>query len=460
VFLVISLAAIANGRRSSPDTGTCSKALGFDADRKPADRSGHLLFCKEHQSRTCCEHFHTEDLTKRVAFFFQGFSLPDFPSLSSKCQSVTETVWCSLCDGAVGTGEKAQGGSPVLCRPLCDRWFDACRHDFFAPPDAKEPGLTPCTESSVICSPLSDIVTSGEDFCRMSGYTVPKGAVEVEGVGREGTQVSPAGSKKDTAAPSGGDVDMFRRLAALDRGGIGSRASEGSDGVACFDGVSDALIKGSAPRDATGGRRRRARGASPESPYLAKLRSVVNYLHSRKTLLLLVLLSVAALIARHMVGNAFKDLENSYGKPGGVGARGVVDSAEERRRRVRDHWSKEDAQALKSAVLTQDVGVLGGVQGEDSSLTAAGPGPSTRITGVASVGVSGDGGENRGEVLGSVSVGAREREQSRGRSKKGSEKVSDSSEGEEEEEEEEEVDSDEEFEAAPAEEEAKGTAGR
>ncbi|CAJ1448404.1 unnamed protein product [Effrenium voratum] len=97
VLLMLQLCAA--GAESEQEE-SCSKVLGFNESSGPKDRSSQdLSFCDEHHKRTCCEKNHT----KQVRTAFAAFS----HERSGRCAQLGRLAFCSLCDGDVGIGMKA-----------------------------------------------------------------------------------------------------------------------------------------------------------------------------------------------------------------------------------------------------------------------------------------------------------------------------------------------------------------
>lgn len=144
---------------------TCSKALGFNESSGPKDRSFQdLTFCDEHHERTCCERNHT----KQVRSLFAGFS----HERSGRCAQMARLAFCSVCDGDVGTGSKAQENLVILCPSFCRLWFESCAEDFFAPGTAGAGSVAPCGPNALVCSPLSEITKDPAAFCQGAGFQV------------------------------------------------------------------------------------------------------------------------------------------------------------------------------------------------------------------------------------------------------------------------------------------------
>jgi len=143
----------------------CSKALGFNASSVPKDRSSQdLQFCQEHHKRTCCEREHSRQALGQFALY----SL----ERSDRCSQMSKLALCSLCDGDVGVGIKAQAERVVLCPTFCRRWYQACADDFFTASGAG--GLQPCSPTSLVCSPLAETTEDSASFCSMVGFSVSK----------------------------------------------------------------------------------------------------------------------------------------------------------------------------------------------------------------------------------------------------------------------------------------------
>eukprot|EP00922_Rhytidocystis_sp_ex-Travisia-forbesii_P010203 GHVS01014942.1.p1 GENE.GHVS01014942.1~~GHVS01014942.1.p1 ORF type:complete len:201 (-),score=45.08 GHVS01014942.1:116-718(-) len=132
---------------TQPTYAACQQHLDFSGD-KPRNRSGDLLSCHEHSTRTCCRRHHTEKIALQLA------SLDD---ISDNCKRSTEAVWCSICDGEVGEGKFSHSKSTVrLCEAFCQKWYDACRDDYFSPGGPGAASVEPCGLSHLACSRLAD----------------------------------------------------------------------------------------------------------------------------------------------------------------------------------------------------------------------------------------------------------------------------------------------------------------
>lgn len=174
VFIVLHLSAAGVAAESddgpthsatpSSDGDQCSKALGFNESISPQDRSAQdLHFCHEHHKRTCCE----KNKTREVLGLYAAFSYEK----SDRCTQMSKLALCSICDGDVGIGLKAEHNLPRLCPSLCKRWFQACFGDFFAPTGSGE--LVPCTPNSLVCSPANEITDTSAEFCaKVGGFAV------------------------------------------------------------------------------------------------------------------------------------------------------------------------------------------------------------------------------------------------------------------------------------------------
>lgn len=63
-----------------------------------------------------------------------------------------------------------------VCKRFCNALFEACASDYFTY-DSLAGIVQPCTESSLLCSPLIDLVTSGQALCKQfSGVVVESAA--------------------------------------------------------------------------------------------------------------------------------------------------------------------------------------------------------------------------------------------------------------------------------------------
>ncbi|KAJ1611409.1 putative signal peptide-containing protein [Cryptosporidium canis] len=135
--------------------------------------------CKEHEKRTCCKKIHSEAISRLFS------SLVARSPLSTRCSNFYQKSLCSYCDSDIGVGLKVQQKSPVLCQSFCNMWFDACYQDYFDNIHNSyirnieeisfiRLNLIPCTDSSVICSPLHAITTDPTEFCSLNGFSIYK----------------------------------------------------------------------------------------------------------------------------------------------------------------------------------------------------------------------------------------------------------------------------------------------
>eukprot|EP00438_Fugacium_kawagutii_P003445 Skav229313 [mRNA] locus=scaffold2616:52803:53561:+ [translate_table: standard] len=151
--------------KASEESEACSKVLGFNESSGPKDRSHQdLTFCDEHHERTCCE----RNNTKQIRSLFASFS----HERSGRCAQMARLAFCSVCDGDVGTGMKAEDNMVILCPSFCRLWFDSCSEDFFAPGNAGAGSVAPCGPSALVCSPLKEITEDPVAFCRGAGFQV------------------------------------------------------------------------------------------------------------------------------------------------------------------------------------------------------------------------------------------------------------------------------------------------
>lgn len=147
-------------------------ALCHHSAREPAQVL--LPFCTEHNLRTCCAksvalqaYARLQKAVSESLAFHRDDNLTRF-SLSERCLEVTQTVFCTDCDGDVG--ENLLSG---ICPSLCENWYSACQNDLF------QPGLTAghlelCSSKSLVCAQLQHSKPSAKAFCEGMGYAVRK----------------------------------------------------------------------------------------------------------------------------------------------------------------------------------------------------------------------------------------------------------------------------------------------
>ncbi|KAH9257049.1 hypothetical protein BASA81_004870 [Batrachochytrium salamandrivorans] len=115
--------------------------------------------CQSYSRATCCEKNHT-DVVTRVTLLMNN------AKFASNCQKMTEDVLCALaCDPDVGLGHR----QAVVCPGTCRRWFSACQDEFVTPPanSVYRLPITPCLDSSLVCSKIQDMFSSGaQEFCQ------------------------------------------------------------------------------------------------------------------------------------------------------------------------------------------------------------------------------------------------------------------------------------------------------
>ncbi|KAH8584362.1 multi-pass transmembrane [Cryptosporidium sp. chipmunk genotype I] len=132
--------------------------------------------CKEHEKRTCCKKSHSEAISRLFS------ALVARSSLSTRCSNFYQKSFCSYCDADIGVGKKVIQKSPILCQSYCNLWYDACYEDYFDNIQNSyirnsedisfiRLNLIPCTDSSVICSPLHAITTDPTEFCSLNGFS-------------------------------------------------------------------------------------------------------------------------------------------------------------------------------------------------------------------------------------------------------------------------------------------------
>jgi hypothetical protein len=131
-----------------------------------APRESTMSFCTQFKRNTCCNRTHTD-----VALLRDRQAL--LANFNPECRRITETVSCSHCHPQVGT--KAVKG---ICEPLCEAWYHACQAEFFSSGLSK---LTPCLDTSLLCSRLDDIVGRshrGAAFCQKMGFDIARATDE------------------------------------------------------------------------------------------------------------------------------------------------------------------------------------------------------------------------------------------------------------------------------------------
>ncbi|KAL7066081.1 hypothetical protein ACR3K2_34660 [Cryptosporidium serpentis] len=138
----------------------------------PMDHKDQFFFCKEHERRTCCNKSHPNILSRLYSTFILN------TSLSQNCVTYYLKSWCSYCDADVGIGMKLYQKKPVLCHSLCEDWYNSCKTDYFGDSNNYlihdntliSARITPCSETSVLCSQLHTITTNPDEFCRLNGF--------------------------------------------------------------------------------------------------------------------------------------------------------------------------------------------------------------------------------------------------------------------------------------------------
>ena len=125
---------------------------------KKAPKETTMSFCTQFKMNTCCNRTHTDYALLRDRQVAAA-------RMNGECRRQTEYVHCSHCHPDVGT-KKLKG----ICKSLCNKWYDACSIEFFS--GGSVSALTPCMDTSLICSRLDTIVSSGLEFCERMGYVV------------------------------------------------------------------------------------------------------------------------------------------------------------------------------------------------------------------------------------------------------------------------------------------------
>jgi Folate receptor family len=109
--------------------------------------------------------------SQQLLLSIQSIFTDDF---TPTCRDWTARLSCAICEPRFGTGQLTG-----ICQPVCNQWFQACRTDMFAFDDMSQT-LVPCSQSSLVCWRLDQIVSSGAEFCTNLGYEVGKPATDEE----------------------------------------------------------------------------------------------------------------------------------------------------------------------------------------------------------------------------------------------------------------------------------------
>ena len=125
---------------------------------KKAPTETTMSFCTQFKFNTCCNRTHTDFALLRDRQVAAA-------RMNGECRRQSEYVHCSHCHPDVGT-KKIKG----LCKSLCNNWYKACSIEFFS--GSSLSSLTPCMDTSLVCSRLDNIVSNGEEFCKRMGYVV------------------------------------------------------------------------------------------------------------------------------------------------------------------------------------------------------------------------------------------------------------------------------------------------
>ena len=185
-------------------------------------RSKSLSFCTKYRHNTCCNRTHTDVLMR-------SDRMTAVAGFNADCRALTEVFLCSVCDARVGT--KAVNKA---CPGLCDRWFAACRGEFYTAGVNEAAPLVPCTENSLVCSGLPEIVSNGRQFCERMGYKVAGDPAAADAAAAAAAAAADS-SSGDTAA-----LDYMTKTMVGGGGGGGGGAllssDEGAIDEPCFDG--------------------------------------------------------------------------------------------------------------------------------------------------------------------------------------------------------------------------------
>ncbi|KAJ0408754.1 hypothetical protein P43SY_001978 [Pythium insidiosum] len=121
-------------------------------------RSKGLEVCSQYRKNTCCNETHMMPLRMKIRE-------PVVAGFNPSCQRITEEMACSACHPFVGTAKMKN-----VCPRLCGQWYNACRREYYSFSGAGS--LTPCYGNALVCSRLSEIASSGAEFCEKMGFHV------------------------------------------------------------------------------------------------------------------------------------------------------------------------------------------------------------------------------------------------------------------------------------------------
>ena len=155
-------------------------------------RTKPLSFCHKYKQNTCCNRTHTDVIMRQDRFAVAAH-------FAEPCRAMTELFLCKICDPRVGTMEVS-----TVCPGTCRRWFGACKDEFYS---AGTSVLVPCTESSLVCSTLKDIVPNGKAFCRRMGHSVHGDGANGDGDGEGGDGDGDGDGDKDGEGDGDRDAD-------------------------------------------------------------------------------------------------------------------------------------------------------------------------------------------------------------------------------------------------------------
>lgn len=89
--------------------------------------------------------------------------------MSDKCFAVTSRMMCSKCDADISTGVNPDKS---ICLSFCDEWYLSCMEDYLDPYVDPKEGQPFCTDDSMVCSPVHEVVNHSRAFCEHMGYKV------------------------------------------------------------------------------------------------------------------------------------------------------------------------------------------------------------------------------------------------------------------------------------------------
>ena len=161
----------------------------------------------------------------KTAYPFFAFSWDERAEgygVSEECKNLASSIYCAPCHPLVGTGVKRG-----VCRESCDAWYSECAPALF---EHAVTGLQPCAPSSLICTPLRDIVRDGEQFCRAMGVRVGFSSNAPQSPSASAVTASSPAQLHDAFSAFVTDAQSFHATALV----ADSDERPYDDGVPCF----------------------------------------------------------------------------------------------------------------------------------------------------------------------------------------------------------------------------------